>query len=156
MLKEFLSQRGIAYRERDVSIDRTGAQDLVRLTGQTAVPVTIIDGQTIVGFDRARLEQALAGKTSHPSLGAAVADASKITATRGLTAATGAYVGGVKPGSSASRLGLAIGDIIIEVNSQQIASADDLERFIASLRPGSHLLVVLLRDGSRHAVEGTL
>ena len=155
MVKELLSQKGIDFIEKDVSLDRAAAGELFRLTQQMAVPVTVIDGQAVIGFDRAQLEHLLAGKTG-PSLGAAVADASKFTTGRGLSAINGAYVGRVKPDSAASRLGLAIGDIIVEINSQQVSGADDIERVIASLRPGSRMLVVFLRDGSRHAVEGTL
>ena len=58
-MKEFLSQRGIAFEERDVSQNRSYAQEL-RSTGQMVVPVMIINGQTVVGFDRGRLEQLLA------------------------------------------------------------------------------------------------
>lgn len=155
MVKEFLSQKGISFVEKDVNVDRTAASELFRLTKQMAVPVTVIDGQTIIGFDRVRLEHVLAEKGG-PSLGAAVADAAKITVSRGLPVNAGAYVGGVKPGSVAHRLGLAVGDIIIEVNSQQVANANDLEHIISSLHPGSRILVVVLRNGSSHAVEGTL
>jgi glutaredoxin len=49
MVKEFLSQRGVGFEERDVSRDRDAARELVSMTGQMGVPVTIIDGQTIVG-----------------------------------------------------------------------------------------------------------
>jgi len=59
-VKEFLSQRGIAFEERDVSRNQSYAQELVRSTGQMVVPVMIINGQTVVGFDRGRLEQLLA------------------------------------------------------------------------------------------------
>lgn len=34
-------------------------QDLVRLTGQMAVPVIVVDDQAIVGFDKARLKSLL-------------------------------------------------------------------------------------------------
>jgi glutaredoxin len=47
MVKEFLSQRGIAFEERDVSRDTNAAQEVVSKTGQMGVPVTIIDGQTV-------------------------------------------------------------------------------------------------------------
>ena len=46
--------------EIDVSRDRTAADEMVRLTGQLGVPVTVIDGQVVVGFDRPHLEQLLA------------------------------------------------------------------------------------------------
>lgn len=78
MVKEFLSQRGVGFTERDVSHDRNAAQELVSSTGQMGVPVTIINGQTIIGFDRAKLEQALSQR-QRLSFGASVTNASKIT-----------------------------------------------------------------------------
>jgi len=59
MVKEFLSQKGIGFKEYDVSRDRTAAQEMVDRTGQMGVSVTVIDGPVIIGFDRARLEHAL-------------------------------------------------------------------------------------------------
>jgi membrane-associated protease RseP (regulator of RpoE activity) len=156
MVKEFLSQKGVRFRERDVSVDRGAAEEMVSLTRQMGVPVTAIDGQFVIGFDRPKLEHVLAHTAAAPGLGAAVADAAKVAAMRGSPSASGAYVGGVKPGSAAQRMGLAIGDVIIEVNKSPVASADDLEHIIETLQPGSRLLVVIQRDGSRKAIEGTL
>ncbi len=157
MVKEFLSQRGVKYIDRDVSRDPTAAQELQSKTGRMAVPVTIIDGQTIVGFDQARLEQALAQQPpQRPSFGAAVADASKITGQQGSGITLGAYVGKVRPGSAAASMGLVPGDIITEVNMQRIANADDVERALSRLSRGSRFSVVFLRDNKTHTVEGTL
>ncbi len=52
--KEFLSQKGIAYEERDVSQDEAAQGELQRL-GYMTTPVTLIDGEVVVGFDRNRL-----------------------------------------------------------------------------------------------------
>jgi S1-C subfamily serine protease len=156
MLKEFLSQRGIAYQNRDVSIDRAAGAEVVRLTGQMAVPVTVIDGQTVVGFDQPKLEHLLAQASGGPSLGAAVGDAARITKMRGLPPATGAFVGGVKPGSLARRLGLTVGDIITELNGQSVSGPDDIEKTIAGLRPGSGVSVSFKRGEQRLNASGTL
>ena len=58
-VKKFLSERGVKYAEYDVSRDRAAADEMVRLTGQMGVPVILVDGQVVVGFDRARLEHLL-------------------------------------------------------------------------------------------------
>ncbi len=107
MVKEFLSQKGVSFIEKDVSRDQLAAQELVSRTGQMGVPVTVINGEAIVGFDRARLEEVLTHgqKGQRPSLGAAVADASKITARQGSGITFGAYVGKVRAGSVAEKLG---------------------------------------------------
>lgn len=40
--------------------DVAARQELVRLTGQMSVPVIVVDGQAVVGFDRAKLQRLLA------------------------------------------------------------------------------------------------
>ena len=155
MVKEFLSQKGVSYKEYDVSLDQNAARELVNRTGQMGVPVTIIDGQTIIGFDRAQLEQVL-NQEQRPSLGAAVADAGKISAKQGTGITPGAYIGKVRPGSLAERLGLVAGDIITEVNTKRIANADDIESALSKLSKGSRISLVLIRGNKRLTTEGIL
>jgi glutaredoxin 3 len=57
-VKEFLSQKKIAYTERNVAADQTALAELEKL-GYKTTPVTLIDGEAVVGFDRARLESLL-------------------------------------------------------------------------------------------------
>ncbi len=57
-MKEFLHQKGIAYTEKDVSADEQALDELMKM-GFSATPVTIIDGEAVVGFNKARLEQLL-------------------------------------------------------------------------------------------------
>ncbi|MFC2033621.1 glutaredoxin family protein, partial [Chloroflexota bacterium] len=61
MAKRFLDERSVKHEEHDVSQDRAAAEEMVSLTGQMGVPVIVIDGQVILGFDRPRMEQLLAG-----------------------------------------------------------------------------------------------
>lgn len=144
MVKDFLSQKGVSYEERNVSTNPAAAQELVSRTGQMGVPVTIINGQTIIGFDRTKLEQALSQR-SRPVFGAAIADAGYITQKKGTGVILGAYIGNVRPGSVAQRVGLASGDIIIEVNLQPVTNADSLEKVLAKLSSGSRISVLYLR-----------
>jgi S1-C subfamily serine protease len=156
MVKEFLSQRGIDFEERDVSQNPSYAQELVRTTGQMGVPVTIINGQAVVGFDRGRLEQLTRTETrQRPSFGASIADASKITARQGLGLTLGAYVGRVRPDSIAERIGLVSGDIITELNMKRIANASDLEHALSSLNNGSRFSLLFLRGNNTMSTEGT-
>ena len=158
MVKEFLSQRGIGFEERDVSRDPSAAQELVRDTGQMGVPVTVINGQAVIGFDRAQLEQLLTQSQMgrRPSFGASIADASKITARQGTGITLGAYIGKVRPGSVAQRIGLAPGDIITELNLQRVANAADMERALANLNKGSRFSLVFLRGNRTMSTEGAL
>ena len=56
--KEFLSQHGIAFEERDVSRDEA-ALDGLQKRGLMTTPVTLIDDEAVVGFDRAKLAKLL-------------------------------------------------------------------------------------------------
>jgi glutaredoxin len=56
--KEFLSQHGVVFEERDVSKDEAALEELQRRSLMTT-PVTLIDGDVVVGFDRARLAELL-------------------------------------------------------------------------------------------------
>ncbi len=156
MVKEFLSRKGIAYTERDVANDRAAAAEVVHLTGQMAVPVTIIDGQTVVGFDQPKLERLLAASPRQPSLGAAVGDAARITELKGLPYSTGAFVGTVKGGSFAQRVGLAAGDIITEINGQPVRNAEELERAVKAISPGSQVRVSFSRQGTPLSGAGVI
>lgn len=57
-VKEFLSQRGVPFIERDVSQDEEALAELETL-GVMTTPVTVIGGETVIGFDRANLERLL-------------------------------------------------------------------------------------------------
>ena len=158
MVKQFLSQRGVSYEERDVSRNQDYARELVNNTGQMGVPVTVFDGEIIVGFDRQRLEQLVSSrpKAKRPSFGASIADATRILAKKGAGATSGAYVGGTRQGSTAQRIGLKQGDVITRINKQNINSAGDVERVLARMQEGQRLLVEFHRDGRTTAAEGVL
>lgn len=57
-MKEFLHQKGVSFIEKDISADEQALDELMGM-GYSATPVTIIDGEAVVGFNRARLEQLL-------------------------------------------------------------------------------------------------
>ena len=58
--KEYLSQKGIAFQERDVAQDPGALAELKKL-GYMTTPVIVIDGSVIVGFDDKKIDQALQG-----------------------------------------------------------------------------------------------
>ena len=158
MVKQFLSQRGVSYEERDVSRNQAYARELVNNTGQTGVPVTVFDGEIVVGFDRNRLEQLLSNrpKSKRKSFGASIADAGRISVKQGSGKISGAYVGGTRQDSTAHRIGLKQGDVITRVNKQSISTADDLERLLAGMNEGQRILVEFTRNGKSTAAEGVL
>ena len=58
--KEYLSQKGLKFQERDVAQDPAALADLKKL-GYLTTPVIVIDGSVIVGFDAAKIDHALQG-----------------------------------------------------------------------------------------------
>ena len=145
--KRFLLEGGVSFTEYDVSADRAAADEMVRLTGHMGVPVIVVDGEVVVGFDRARLERLLAkrGSGQRPRFGLKVADASRIAQKFGAVPEFGAFVGTVAPSSVGEKAGIQRGDIITEINLRTIRCADDLEHALAKLALGSNVTIVFLR-----------
>ena len=57
--KSYLDSKGISYENIDVSVNKEGLEEMVKLSGQMGVPVLVVDGQVVVSFDKARLEELL-------------------------------------------------------------------------------------------------
>ena len=129
----------------------------IKITGQNGVPVTVIDGQTVVGFNEPRLEQLIdqAQAAARPKFGAGIADVGK-AGRKGVPIIFGAYVGRIGTGSIAERVGLAVGDVIIQMNNQQISDTADLERFMVGIKQGDKLSVVFIRGTGVSTVEVTV
>jgi len=58
--KDYLDKKGVKYTDKNVESDRALAEEAVHLSGQTGIPVLDINGQVIIGFDRPRIDAALA------------------------------------------------------------------------------------------------
>jgi len=61
-LKQFLKEKNVLFKDVDVSADTVKAQEMITRSGQMGVPVLDIDGEIIVGFDKARIEEKLEKK----------------------------------------------------------------------------------------------
>ncbi len=57
-VKEFLSQQNVDFIDRDITADNAALTELEQL-GYMTTPVTLIDGEAVVGFDRPKLEKLL-------------------------------------------------------------------------------------------------
>jgi glutaredoxin 3 len=57
--KKYFRQKGIRFRDVDVSRDAAAARDMQRRSGQMGVPVIDIGGRIVVGFDRPKIDQLL-------------------------------------------------------------------------------------------------
>lgn len=56
LVKEHLSSKGISFTNYDVSQDKTALDEMVKVSGQMGVPVTVIGSDVIVGFDKTRID----------------------------------------------------------------------------------------------------
>ncbi len=57
-VKEFLSQKNIPFTDRNIAADEAAIPELQKL-GYMTTPVTVIDGEVVVGFDQPKLERLL-------------------------------------------------------------------------------------------------
>lgn len=58
MAKDYLKEKGVDFDEKNVQTDAEARSELMA-KGYTGVPVILIGGEEIVGFDKARLEKIL-------------------------------------------------------------------------------------------------
>lgn len=57
--KRYLREKGIKFKEIDVSRDHKAAQDMKRKTGQQGVPQLWINNRPVVGFNRNKINTLL-------------------------------------------------------------------------------------------------
>ncbi len=57
--KEFFRSQRVPFTEYNVASDQRKAEEMVRKSGQTGVPVIDVNGKIIVGFNRPEIEKAL-------------------------------------------------------------------------------------------------
>ena len=59
LVKDFLKEKGVEYKEIDVSEDMEKMNYIVEATGQMGVPVVEIGEDMIVGFDQDKIAELL-------------------------------------------------------------------------------------------------
>jgi glutaredoxin-like YruB-family protein len=57
IVKQYLTKKGVAFKDVDVSRDHVAAQEMINKSGQMGVPVIDIDGKIVVGFQPDVFEQ---------------------------------------------------------------------------------------------------
>ena len=57
--KRYFREKRIRFTDVDVSRDHKAAMDMKRKTGQTGVPVILINNRPIVGFDKSKINRML-------------------------------------------------------------------------------------------------
>ena len=59
MAKEFFKKNNVSYEDYNVATDLEKRKEMVDKSGQMGVPVILIDGELIVGFDKAKISRLL-------------------------------------------------------------------------------------------------
>jgi len=59
LAKDFFKEKNIAFTEHNVLTDLEKRQEMVDKSGQLGVPVIMIDGHIVVGFDQAEVSSLL-------------------------------------------------------------------------------------------------
>lgn len=57
--KDYLKQKKISFKEVRVDQDPAGLKELMKLTNQMGVPVIVINGKPIIGFDKQKIDNML-------------------------------------------------------------------------------------------------
>ncbi|MEW8974527.1 MAG: glutaredoxin family protein [Tissierellaceae bacterium] len=58
LAKNYLEEKGISYTEKNVQTDKDARKELMDM-GHMGVPVLVIDGEEIVGFDKDKIDDLL-------------------------------------------------------------------------------------------------
>lgn len=59
MAKEYLAAKKVGYKDINVEADSQKAKEMVMMSGQGGVPVLVINGRLVVGFNRPLIDDAL-------------------------------------------------------------------------------------------------
>jgi len=57
--KQYLKDRGFSFKEVNILQRRSAVKDIQRMTGQTGVPVVVINNRPVVGFNKSKIDRLL-------------------------------------------------------------------------------------------------
>lgn len=57
LTKAFFAENNVEFEEKDVAADVEARQEMVEMSGQLGVPVTVIGDNVVIGFDKKTLER---------------------------------------------------------------------------------------------------
>jgi len=66
-VKDLLLELGVCFEEKDVARDDEAMRELLE-KGFFSVPVTVVNGEAVIGYNRPRLEQLLAAEREKPKV----------------------------------------------------------------------------------------
>ncbi|NOX97002.1 MAG: glutaredoxin family protein [Nitrospirae bacterium] len=59
--KAYLKEKNVSFEDIDVSTNQEAADEMIKISGQMGVPVIVVGDVIMVGFDKNKLEELLAG-----------------------------------------------------------------------------------------------
>jgi len=97
------------------------------------------------------------GKVSHGHIGIGIADVTPENAKFfDESNAIGGVVTQVEPDSPGAKAGLQIGDVITEIDGQKVSDAGELQVLVGQKKPGTKIMLKVLRDGKSMTIAVTL
>jgi serine protease Do len=97
------------------------------------------------------------GKVSHGYMGIGISDITPENAKFfHVDNNEGAVVTQVEDGSPASKAGVKVGDVIVELNGQKVLDASQLQIEVGQTQPGKEIKLDVLRDGKNETIPVTL
>jgi glutaredoxin 3 len=57
--KEYLARKGIPFQDVNVATSNEAAQEMIKKSGQMGVPVIVVNGDMMVGYNQAKLDDLL-------------------------------------------------------------------------------------------------
>ncbi|HYA00062.1 MAG TPA: PDZ domain-containing protein [Candidatus Binatia bacterium] len=151
---QYLDQRGVEHRVRDVLTDPSASAILLGRVGRVSVPAFQIGERLLLGFDPVQLARylpRLEGESGPSvSFGAGVRTVTRsIASGRGLPATYGVEVGPVRDGSPAAVAGVRPGDIITAIGAYTLTGGESQFRTAVGARhPGDAMPITVWRDGA--------
>ena len=61
--KDYLKEKGVDFTDLNVATDIEARNEMVKKSGQMGVPVIEFDGNIVIGFNRAKLDQLISAAT---------------------------------------------------------------------------------------------
>ncbi len=58
MAKDYLKDKNVEFEEKNIQTDKAARDELMKM-GHLGVPVILIDGEEVVGFDQGKLDELL-------------------------------------------------------------------------------------------------
>jgi glutaredoxin len=150
---QYLAQRGVEHRVRDILTDPSASAILLARLGRVTVPSFQIGDRLVVGFDPIQLSRLLPRPEGDAgpgvSFGAGVRTVTVvIAAAHGLPAAYGVEVGPVREGSPAAGAGVRSGDVITAIGAYTLTGGESQFRTAVSARhPGDSMAITIWREG---------